>query len=220
MVWLSSEGLRYRCDRTDGKQLLLLFYHILKTAGLKVSMISSVSAVIDNKQYSLPFHVTTLPPFALQRFISMAASGSKTKIGKKYLVLEVTSHALDQFRVFGTDFDIGVITNVSNEHLDYHKTYKEYVKTKLKLLQGSKIVVVNKEDRSYKIIQPELKKIVNKISRVVAYGLNSSSDVNLSNSPFQTKLWESLISTIFCGVCRGGPSWDQRFDDKERDSEL
>ena len=70
----------------------------------------------------------------------MAASGSKTKIGKKYLVLEVTSHALDQFRVFGTDFDIGVITNVSNEHLDYHKTYKEYVKTKLKLLQGSKIV--------------------------------------------------------------------------------
>ncbi|MEK6839354.1 MAG: UDP-N-acetylmuramyl-tripeptide synthetase, partial [Nanoarchaeota archaeon] len=174
---------------TDGKTTTTsLIYHILKTAGLKVSMISSVSAVIDNKQYSLPFHVTTLPPFALQRFISMAASGSKTKIGKKYLVLEVTSHALDQFRVFGTDFDIGVITNVSNEHLDYHKTYKEYVKTKLKLLQGSKIVVVNKEDRSYKIIQPELKKIVNKISRVVAYGLNSSSDVNLSNSPFQTKL--------------------------------
>lgn len=175
---------------TDGKTTTAsLIYHILKTSDFKVSLISSVAAIIHNKQYSLPFHVTTLPPFALQKFIKMAASVNQARNGKRYLVLEVTSHALDQFRVSGTDFDIGIITNVSNEHLDYHKTYKEYVKTKLKLLEDSKIVVINKDDKSYRIIHPELKKIINKISRVVTYGFSKSSDVNLLNSKFQSKLF-------------------------------
>ena len=85
----------------------------------------------------------------------MAGNKNNLRNGKRYLVLEVTSHSLDQYRVFGINFDIGVITNVSHEHLDYHKNYKEYVKTKLKLLLGSKIAVVNRDDKSYRIIQPK-----------------------------------------------------------------
>jgi UDP-N-acetylmuramoyl-L-alanyl-D-glutamate--2,6-diaminopimelate ligase len=174
---------------TDGKTTTVsLIYHILKSAGVKASMISSVGAVINNKEYSLPFHVTTLPPFALQNFIKMATYGTKQKNGKRYLVLEVTSHALDQFRVFGTSFDVGVITNISNEHLDYHGNYEDYVRAKLKLLQMSKNAVVNKDDKSYKKIMPELKKITGKISRIVTYGETKTSDINLSNFNFKTKL--------------------------------
>jgi UDP-N-acetylmuramoyl-L-alanyl-D-glutamate--2,6-diaminopimelate ligase len=77
-------------------------------------MISSVGAEINGKKYPLPFHVTTPPPFALQKFIKKA-KGAETK---NYLVLEVTSHSLDQFRVFGINFEVGVITNVTPEHLD------------------------------------------------------------------------------------------------------
>ncbi len=181
---------------TDGKTTTVsLIYHILKSSGLKASMISSVEAMINNKKYSLPFHVTTLPPFALQKFIKMAClpagrtiSKNKIRKGKNYLVLEVTSHALDQFRVFGTKFDIGVITNVSREHLDYHKTYEEYVEAKLRLFEMSKIAVLNKDDRSFKSIKPKLKKL-GKIDRVVTYGMGSASDINPNNFKFDSKLF-------------------------------
>lgn len=174
---------------TDGKTTTAsLIYHILKVNGEKVSLISSVGAMINGREYNLPFHVTTPSPFALQKFIKMAGSGSSARNNKKYLVLETTSHALDQFRVFGITFDIGVITNVSNEHLDYHKTYKKYVQTKTKLLKLSKNVVLNKDDKSYKIIIPELKKVTEKISRIVTYGFSKSADVNPNNFPFESKL--------------------------------
>ncbi|MEK7186655.1 MAG: UDP-N-acetylmuramoyl-L-alanyl-D-glutamate--2,6-diaminopimelate ligase [Patescibacteria group bacterium] len=174
---------------TDGKTTTAsLIYHILKNAGEKVSMISSVGAMINGREYSLPFHVTTPSRFALQKFISMAGNKNNLRNGKRYLVLEVTSHSLDQYRVFGINFEIGVITNVSHEHLDYHKNYKEYVKTKLKLLLRSKIAVVNRDDKSYRIIQPSLKNITGKISRVVTYGFNKSADVNLSSFKFESKI--------------------------------
>lgn|SRR3989344_3362207 len=174
---------------TDGKTTTVsLIYHILKSSGIKASMISSVGVVIDGKDYLLPFHVTTPSPFALQRFIKLAASRNNPRNGKKYLVLEVTSHALDQFRAFGTDFNTGVITNVSHEHLDYHKTYKEYVQAKLKLLKMSQNAVVNKDDKSFRIIKPELKKETGKIKRGITYGMNSSADINPGNFNFESKL--------------------------------
>ena len=74
---------------TDGKTTTVsLIYHILKSSGIKASMISSVGVVIDGKDYLLPFHVTTPSPFALQRFIKLAASRNNQRNGKKYLVLD------------------------------------------------------------------------------------------------------------------------------------
>lgn len=172
---------------TDGKTTTTsLLYHILNVSGQKASMISSVGAIINNRKYSLPFHVTTLPPFALQSFIKMAARG-RTKNKKIYLVLEVTSHALDQYRIFGTSFNVGLITNVSHEHLDYHKTYKEYVNTKVKLLNNSKTAIINKDDRAYKLISPILKKN-RSIERIITYGLKNGADINSGNFIFETSL--------------------------------
>ncbi len=68
--------------------------------------------------------------------------------GAEYLVLEVTSHALSQFRTLGIPIDIAVFTNLTHEHLDYHKTFANYRKAKLKLFQKSKYGVINADDKN------------------------------------------------------------------------
>ena len=116
---------------TDGKTTTThLIAHILKTAGKKVSFVSSV--------VTSGFHVTTPSSFALQKLLKQSVEN-----GDEYFVLETTSHALDQNRVWGINYEIGVITNIAHEHLDYHKTYEDYAKTKLKLLKMAKIGIKN-----------------------------------------------------------------------------
>lgn len=111
---------------TDGKTTTVhMIYEILKAAGKKVSMISTISAP--------GLHVTSPDPFWVQKFAK--------EHGGEYLVLEVTSHALDQFRFWGIKFEAGLITNITHEHLDYHKSFKNYYQTKLKLLKNAKIPV-------------------------------------------------------------------------------
>ncbi len=116
---------------TDGKTTTTnMVYQLLRDAGKSVSMISTID--------SPGFHVTSPDPFIIQKF----AKDAKDK-GDEYLVLEVTSHALDQFRFWGIKFDIGVITNITHEHLDYHQTFESYKNAKLKLLKNVKFAVLN-----------------------------------------------------------------------------
>ena len=165
---------------TDGKTTTVsLIYHILKSAGFNASMIVSVGAVIGGKNYDVGFHVTTPSTFALQRFIKKTIDS-----GSKFLVLETTSHALDQFRVFGIKYEVGVLTNVTHEHLDYHKTYENYIKTKAKLLKISKVAIVNRDDESYRHIS-NLKFL---ISKLVTYGMGNNADVNPKKFQFKTDL--------------------------------
>ena len=118
---------------TDGKTTTShMIYEILKTAGKKVSIISTIN--------SPGLHVTSPDPFIIQKLIKEAAD-----VGNEYMVLEVTSHGLDQFRFWGIKFEVGVITNITHEHLDYHKTFENYKNTKLKLLNNSKIPIEYKK---------------------------------------------------------------------------
>lgn len=133
---------------TDGKTTTVsLIYHILKESGEKVSMLSSIAAYIDGKKYDTGFHVTTPSSFSLQKFLKKALTS-----GSKFFVLEVTSHAIDQYRIWGIPFKIGVLTNITSEHLDYHKNFENYVKTKEKLLKRSQYAFVNRDDPSYKLL--------------------------------------------------------------------
>ena len=167
---------------TDGKTTTVsLIYHILKSAEKKVSMLSSISAYIGDKEYETGFHVTTPSPFALQKFLKKAVDQ-----GSEYFVLEVTSHALDQHRIWGIPFKIGVLTNVTNEHLDYHKTYENYVKTKEKLLRVAKIAVVSKDDGSYKLLGEARK--TKKDENWITFGLSKNADLNPANFPFESKV--------------------------------
>ena len=130
---------------TDGKTTTVnMIYQILRKSGKKVSMISTINAVIGGKNYDTGFHVTSPSPFMVQKFLKQAIEN-----GDEYIVLEATSHALDQHRFAGVNFDIGVITNITHEHLDYHKTFDNYVKTKLKLIENAKFAVVNSNLKGY-----------------------------------------------------------------------
>ena len=71
------------------------------------------------------------------------------KQGAEFLVLEVTSHALAQHRIFGVPIEIAVETNVTHEHLDYHKTFENYRSTKAKLFKMAKAGVINEYDGSW-----------------------------------------------------------------------
>ncbi len=68
--------------------------------------------------------------------------------GAEFLVLEVTSHALAQYRTWGIPIEIAVMTNVTHEHLDYHGTFEKYRAAKMKLFRGAKYGVVNADDSS------------------------------------------------------------------------
>nr|MBI5456029.1 UDP-N-acetylmuramoyl-L-alanyl-D-glutamate--2,6-diaminopimelate ligase [Candidatus Levybacteria bacterium] len=169
-----SRGMRViAVTGTDGKTTTVnLIYHILKTAGYRVSMISSVGATIDDKNYDTGFHVTTPSSFLLQKFLKKAKD-AKTQ----FFVLEVTSHAIDQNRIFGIKFDIAVLTNVTKEHLDYHKDFKNYLNTKAKLLKLAKFCVINRDDKSYDYLSG----IKNYGNNLKTFGLSKNSDVNPLN---------------------------------------
>lgn len=70
--------------------------------------------------------------------------------GAEYLVLETTSHAMEQFRTLGVPVEIAVFTNLTHEHLDYHKTFENYKKAKCKLFKKAKYGIVNADDKSAK----------------------------------------------------------------------
>jgi len=147
---------------TDGKTTTThLIAHILKTAGKKVSFVSSVFSSIGGKESDIGFHVTTPSSFVLQKLLKESADNHD-----EYFVLETTSHALDQNRVWGIKYEIGVITNITHEHLDYHKTYEDYTKTKLKLLKMAKVGIKNTN---------KIANIINKIPNLTKFNQSNYS---------------------------------------------
>ena len=141
---------------TDGKTTTsTLIYHILKTAGKKVALVSTVDAKIGRKNLKTGFHVTSPNPFALQRLLRRMRS---QKV--RYVVLEVTSHGLDQFRIYPLKPKIAVLTNITHEHLDYHGTFEAYRDAKLKLFKTAEHAVVNKDLPIFNDINSRLPKVL------------------------------------------------------------
>ena len=68
--------------------------------------------------------------------------------GCKYCVMEVSSHSLELDRVYGCNFEVGIFTNITRDHLDFHKTFDNYYNAKFKLFERSKVSVIN-IDNSY-----------------------------------------------------------------------
>lgn len=166
---------------TDGKTTTsFLLYHILKSAGYNVALISTVGAFIDGEKNDVGFHVTTPSPYLLQKYIKKAH-----KKGARYLVLEITSHALDQKRAMGIHFDATILTNITHEHLDYHGTYDRYVKAKLQLLRKSSFNVVNLDDMSYAYVKKRIPE-----NTLFTFSLhNKKANISLHNFPFKSNLF-------------------------------
>lgn len=178
---------------TDGKTTTVnMIYRILKAAGKKASMISTINAVVAKKAYDTGLHVTSPDPMMLQKFIS-----ESVKSGDEYMVLEVTSHGLDQYRFWGIKFEVGVITNITHEHLDYHKTFENYQNAKLKLLKEAKWSVVNSD----------LSQTIRRSSNVLLFGKNQG---DFSQKKYRLKLkmaggynLENALASLAVAFCLG-----------------
>ena len=163
---------------TDGKTTTCnLIYAILQAAGLRAGMISTVNAVIGDQVLDTGFHVTTPEAPDVQRYLAQMAAAGLT-----HVVLEATSHGLAQQRVKAVDFDIGVVTNITHEHLDYHGSYEAYraakgilfsdlEHTSPKAFNPPRGAVLNRDDDSYEYLAG-LAKV-----RRVSYGLHAEADV-------------------------------------------
>lgn len=129
---------------TNGKTTTAtLVYQVLRACGRKASLLGTVSKRILDDEFDSK--LTTSDP------IELADDMQKmVEAGSEYLVMEVSSHALDQYRVAGVPFKVAAFTNLSHDHLDYHETLDEYAKAKRRLFdnlgEGS-FAVVNIDDK-------------------------------------------------------------------------
>jgi UDP-N-acetylmuramoyl-L-alanyl-D-glutamate--2,6-diaminopimelate ligase len=165
---------------TDGKTTTAaLIYEILKSAGIKASMITSVHAVIAGREYNTGVHVTTPNAWYVQKYLRDAVDNGDT-----HVALEVTSHGIDQHRIYGIPFRIGVITNVTEEHLDWHKTFNRYLETKVSFLVKCQIAVVNKDDKR---LYEKCSEVLTKNS-VITYAVHNDADITPKTFPFKTNL--------------------------------
>lgn len=176
---------------TDGKTTTSnLIHSILRAAGLDAGMISTVNAIIGSLELDTGFHVTTPEASDVQRFLAQMVSA-----GLSHVVLEATSHGLAQNRVAGCDFDAGVVTNITHEHLDYHGSYESYRAAKARLfdlvaskpakgLPDLRLAVLNREDGSYRYLINHihsLEETTRSSIKIVSYGLSAEADVCASN---------------------------------------
>ncbi len=149
---------------TDGKTTTsTLIYSILKQAKYKVALISTVAAFIGDKHIDTGFHVTSPTPWALQRLLKKIKHDGYT-----HVVLEATSHGLDQHRLLGINPEVSVLTNVTHEHLDYHETYDNYLKAKSKLFRSSKQSALNANDASFE----QMRAITHNHSKLYSYSID------------------------------------------------
>ena len=168
---------------TDGKTTTVnLIYEILGASAIQAGMISTVNAQISGRVLDTGFHVTTPEAPDVQRYLAEMVTAGIT-----HVVLEATSHGLEQQRVACCEFDLAVVTNITHEHLDYHGSYDAYRSAKGRLfseLAGThskkrgnpRLAVLNRDDTSFEYLT-ELVQDLEPIVQIVTYGLQAGAGV-------------------------------------------
>ncbi|MCI0475890.1 MAG: UDP-N-acetylmuramyl-tripeptide synthetase, partial [Anaerolineales bacterium] len=137
---------------TDGKTTTChLIASILESAGHKVGAISTIGATIGDQEIDTGLHTTTPDAPDVQRYLAQMVDA-----GAQYAVIEATSEGLAQHRLDAVEFDIAVVTNITHEHLYYHKTWENYRDAKALLFRAlatsyrkprtAKVAVLNADD--------------------------------------------------------------------------
>ena len=151
---------------TNGKTTTsFMIWKMLNEAGRKTGLMTTVGwgGVGKLKLHSELNHMTTVDCKTLNQRIKEIKEA-----GAEYLVLETTSHALSQFRTLGIPVEIAVFTNLTHEHLDYHKTIEKYRNAKIKLIKKAKFSVINADDKNGKYFVKAAKKYI-------TYGIKNGS---------------------------------------------
>ena len=140
---------------TNGKTTTcFMIWNMLKKAGYKTGIMTTVAWGVDKLTPELG-HMTTVDAFTLNKRISEIK-----KQGAEYLVLEITSHALAEHRTLGIPVEIAVFTNLTHDHLDYHRTFIKYRDAKGKLFKKAKFSIFNADDAATKFYTMHTKKYI------------------------------------------------------------
>ena len=152
---------------TNGKTTIAtLLYNMFRKFGYKVGLISTVCNYIDNEP--IPTSHTTPDPITLNKLLGRMANE-----GCKYVFMEVSSHSVSQKRIGGLKFAGGIFTNLTRDHLDYHKTVDNYLKAKKAFfdnLPKSAFALTNADDKNGLVITQNTK------AKVYTYSIRNISD--------------------------------------------
>jgi len=145
---------------TSGKSTTVeLIHYLLQNSGVKTGSISGIQFNIGDKSMHNGTLRTSLRPWHMQKLLRQMV-----RAGCEFAVIEVSSHALDQNRLWGVAIDTAVLTNIYDlEHLDYHGSFAEYVRSKAKLFRSlnnsyrkpgvPKVSILNRDDANYEVFQ-------------------------------------------------------------------
>ena len=160
---------------TNGKTTIAtVLYELFRRLGYKVGLLSTVCNYIDGE--AIPTDHTTPDPITLHALIARMVEAGCT-----YAFMEVSSHSIDQRRISGLDFDGGIFTNLTRDHLDYHKTVENYLKAKKKFfdeLPAKAFALTNLDDKSGMVM------LQNTQAKKLTYSLRTVAD-------FKGKILES-----------------------------
>ena len=160
---------------TNGKTTIAtLLYNMFRKMGHKVGLISTVCNYIDAE--AVPTEHTTPDPLTLHSLMARMVDA-----GCEYAFMEVSSHSIDQKRISGLSFNGGIFTNLTRDHLDYHKTVENYLKAKKRFfdeLPASAFALTNLDDKSGMVM------LQNTAAKKLTYSLRTLAD-------FKGKILES-----------------------------
>jgi len=169
---------------TNGKtSIATLLYRLVTQLGQKSGLLSTVRNMIGEKEIAATH--TTPDAIAIQSMLKQMVDEGCT-----HAFMEVSSHAIDQKRISGLEFNIAIFTNLTHDHLDYHKTFEAYLKAKKQLfdnLPQSAFALVNSDDRNGKVM------VQNTQARVKTFGIRSIAD-------FKAKIIENHFDGMLVSI--------------------
>ena len=152
---------------TNGKTTVSsLLYQLFKKAGYKVGLLSTIKIMVDDKEYATKH--TTPDPLVINKYLSLM-----NEAGVEFCFMEVSSHGIHQKRTEGLVFEGAIFTNLSHDHLDYHKTFAEYRDTKKMLfdsLSKKAFALTNIDDKNGMVM------LQNTVAKKRTYALRSYAD--------------------------------------------
>jgi len=169
---------------TNGKTTVAtLLYELFKLAGYKVGLISTVKIMVDRQEF--PSTHTTPDSLVINSFLSQMNTQ-----GVEFCFMEVSSHGIHQYRTEGLQFDGGVFTNLTHDHLDYHTSFAEYRDVKKSFfdqLPVSAFTLINADDKNGSVM------VQNTKAKQSTYALKSYAD-------FRVQILENQFSGLLLKI--------------------